>query len=273
VIRVLWPVAVITWKEGIRNKAIYGISLFALLLLGANLLVSGMMMRSAGKTAVEMALSTVSLCGLLLVFFVGINLIAKDFDRRTIYMVLSRPVSRVQYILGKFIGIALLIVSAVVFLGVFAALSIFLVEKAYPDYFGRFSWGLFLLGLGMNGVMLMLLAAITILFASISSTSFVTLVLTIITYIIGQSIGEVKALVENPLALGLGISVPKLTVILIKAAYYLFPNLSIFDIKVQVAHGIMVPASYVAWTVLYGAVYSAVVIVLASLFIRKREFP
>jgi len=79
VIRVLWPVAVITWKEGIRNKAIYGISLFALLLLGANLLVSGMMMRSAGKTAVEMALSTVSLCGLLLVFFVGINLIGKGF--------------------------------------------------------------------------------------------------------------------------------------------------------------------------------------------------
>jgi ABC-2 type transport system ATP-binding protein len=69
----LWPVAAVTFKEGIRSRAIYGISIFALLLLGANLLISGMIMREVGKVAVDMALSTVSFTGLLLVLFIGIN--------------------------------------------------------------------------------------------------------------------------------------------------------------------------------------------------------
>ena len=117
---VLWPIAMITFKEGIRNRAIYGISLFALLLLVANLLVSGMMFQSAGKAAVDIALSAVSFSGLLLVLFVGINLIAKDLDRRTIYMVLARPISRAQYIIGKFFGMVLLIAFAMVVLSVLA---------------------------------------------------------------------------------------------------------------------------------------------------------
>ena len=105
---VLWPITLITFKEGIRNRAVYGISLLALLLFGANFLVAGMMPRDVGKVAVDFALSTISLSGILLVLFIGINLLAKDIDRRTIYMVLARPISRSQYIIGKFFGMCLL---------------------------------------------------------------------------------------------------------------------------------------------------------------------
>src|SRR3990172_3090754 len=124
----IWAIAVITFKEGIRNRAIYGISIFALLLLGANLLISSMIMQEVGKVAVDMALSTVSFAGLLLVLFVGINLMAKDLDKRTIYMVLARPISRAQYIFGKFLGMCLLIVVTVAFLSVLALLSILMLK-------------------------------------------------------------------------------------------------------------------------------------------------
>ena len=135
----LWPIAFITFKEGIRNRAIYGISIFALLLLGANLLISNMIMQDVGKVAVDMALSTVSFAGLLLVLFVGINLMAKDLDKKTIYMVLSRPISRPQYIVGKFFGMVILLLVTLIFLSIFAVISIQLVRMSAPEYFLRFS--------------------------------------------------------------------------------------------------------------------------------------
>jgi len=268
---VLWPIAMITFKEGIRNRAIYGISLFALLLLVANLLVSGMMFQSAGKAAVDIALSAVSFSGLLLVLFVGINLIAKDLDRRTIYMVLARPISRAQYIIGKFFGMVLLIAFAMVVLSVFACLSLLLVKAANPDYFERFSWPLVLLGLAFISLMLLLLSAMSFLFASFSSTSFITLALTIISYIIGQSLGHIKALVEAPQTVGIEVS--ELTVAIVRTAYYIFPNFSFFNIKLQAAHGLSIAPSYIFWTVVYGIIYTTLVISMAAVIFRKKEFP
>lgn len=267
----VWPISVITFKEGIRNRAIYGIFLLALLLLGANFLVCSMIMRDVGKVAVDVALSSVSFSGVLLVLFVGINLMAKDLDRRTIYMVLSRPVSRQKYILGKFLGMVLLLLAAVSLLSLFALLSIFLIKLTYADYFVRFSWGLILLALVFIFAMLVLLTALSFLFASFASTSFVTLVLTIVSYLIGHSVAAVKALVESPGVAGIEVS--PATVKLVQVAYYAFPNLSLFNFKTQAAHALPVSAACIFWTSCYALFYSGLAVTLAALIFRKKEFP
>jgi len=267
----LWPIARITFKEGTRNRSFYGISLIALIMMGAAFLISGMVMRDVGKVAVDMALSTVSFAGLLLVLFVGIDLMAKDLDKRTIYMVLARPISRQQYIVGKFVGISLLIVVTVFLLSVFAAISISTIKWANPDYFPRFSWGPVFVAEAFIALSLSLLSALSFLFASFASTSFITLILTIISYIIGQSMSTVKTLVENPQTAG--ITVSPVTVKLVQVAYYLFPNLSLFDIKTQAAHGLAIPMTYIIWTLCYGIVYICLVIVFAAFLFRKKEFP
>lgn len=266
----LWPIALITFKEGIRNRAIYGIFLIALMLLIANFLISDMIPREVGKVAVDIALSTVHFSGLLLVFFVGINLMAKDLDKRTIYMVISRPISRSQYIVGKFFGMALLIVSTMVFLSIFAALSIFLSKLYFPGYFPRFSWSMVLLALSFSVLSLILLSALSFLFASFTTSSFITLVLTMIAYLIGRSSYDVKVLVESSAAAGIQSPV---TVKLVQIAYYLFPNLSVFDIRTQAAHDLSVSPSYILWALLYGAVYTSLVVAGAAIFFRRRELP
>jgi ABC-type transport system involved in multi-copper enzyme maturation permease subunit len=268
---VLWPIAIITLKEGIRNRAIYGISFFALLLLGLNLVVASMIPRDIVKFSVDMALSTISFSGLLVVLFVGINLVAKDLDRKTIYMVLSKPISRSQYILGKFFGIILLLFLTVSFISVFAFGCLFILKVAYVAYFVQLSWPLVFLGIFFILITLILLSSLSFLFASFSSTSFITLVLTIITYLIGQSLGDIKALIEAGSITGESIS--PITRTVVQVAYYLFPNLSFFDIKTQVAHGLQIPVSTVFWTVLYGFVYTALIITAAALIFRKKEFP
>jgi Cu-processing system permease protein len=266
----IWPIAVITFKEGTRNRAFYGISIIALLLMLAAFLLSGMIMRDVGKVAVDMALSTVSFAGLLLVLFVGIDLMAKDLDKRTIYMVLARPISRQQYIFGKFIGIALLILTTVFILSLFGEMSIVLIKWANPNYFPRFAWGPVFLAEAFIALSLMIISALSVLFASFSSSSFITLVLTILSYLIGQSTNSVKAIVDAPGSAG--ITVSPVTVKLVQAAYYTFPNLSLFDLKTRAAHGLSVPVTYLFWTLLYGIVYICLVTLFASIIFKKKEF-
>jgi hypothetical protein len=81
----------------------------------------------------------------------------------------------------------------------------------------------------------------------------------------------VKALIENSQIVGIEIS--KVTIKLVQVAYYVFPNLSLFDIKMQAAHNLSIPASYIFWIVSYGLVYTCLVITLAALVFRKKEFP
>ncbi len=267
---VLWPIAFITFKEGVRNRALYGILLLALLLLMVNFLISDMIMQEVGKVSVDFALSAVSLSGLLLVLFVGINLISKDLDKRTIYMVLSRPVSRSQYIVGKFFGMVLLIVTTVAMLSVFAVSSVLVIKSMNADYFHRFSLPLIFQAVFFTMLMLILLCAVSFLFSSFTSTSFITLVLTVIVYIIGQSLTDVKALVEAPQIVGIKVS--PVTVKVVQAAYYIFPNLSFFDIKSQAAHGISLPLASSMWIILYGVIYASLCITAAALIFRKKEF-
>lgn len=266
-----WPIALITFKEGIRNRAIYGIFLMALMLLIVNFLLCNMIPQEVGKVAVDIALSTVHFSGLLLVFFVGINLMAKDIDKRTIYMVISRPVSRSQYIIGKFFGMALLIIATMVFLSVFATLSIFLIKLSYPGYFLRFSWPKVFLALSFTVLPLILLSAMSFLFASFTSSSFITLVLTMISYIIGRSSYDVKALVESSATVSIHPSI--ITIKLVQIAYYLFPNLSLFDIKMQAAHDLPLASSYLVWVLLYGLVYTSLCVLGAALLFQRKEFP
>jgi ABC-type transport system involved in multi-copper enzyme maturation permease subunit len=268
---VLWPIAIITLKEGIRNRALYGISLFAFLLLGLNLLMSNMAPRDVGKVAVDMALSTIAFSGLLVVLFVGINLMAKDLDRKTIYMVLSKPISRSEYIFGKLLGIMLILLLTVSFISIFACGCLFILKASYQPFFLQFSWALFFLGIFFVMITLIMLSTLSFLFASFSSTSFITLALTIITYLIGNSLSDIKSLIETTESTGQAVS--PITVKVVSVAYYLFPNLSFFDIKTQVAHGIPVPLTTVIWTIVYGVVYSMLVITSASLIFRKKEFP
>lgn len=267
----LWAVTVVTFREGIRNRAFYGISLIAMLLLAANLVVAGLVPQGVGKVAVDIALSTVSFAGLLVVLFIGINLVAKDLDRKTIYMVLSRPISRQGYIVGKFFGTAALVVAAVAVVGLFAAASIIITKLSFPTYFPRFAWDGVVLAIGYSALSLVLLTAVSLLFASFASNSFITLVLTVIVYVIGHSLSDVKALLEGGTQVAVDAAGPMVKVV--QAAYYLFPNLSLFDLKMQAAHALPIPAAYLGWVALYGFGYSAFVLALAALVFSRREFP
>jgi len=269
-VKTVWPVALITFKEGIKNRVIFGIFIIALLLFAATTVVITLFMRDIVKVAVDMSLSTVSFVGLLTVLFVGVNLFGKDLDKRTIYMVISRPVSRSEYLVGKFTGIVLLALAVVAFLGILSALPVIMSKRFYYYSEARFDWGIYVLAVAYIFIKLVVMSSIITLFASFTSNSFIALVLSLITYFIGQSTEGVRALLASSIE---KVEVPRLLSYLVDVAYYVFPNLSAFDLKTQAAYGLSVSASYILWTLLYALFYSTIAVTIGTLAFRRREFP
>lgn len=262
--------AYITFVEGVRSRAIFGIFIMALLMFAVTVTLTNLFMRDIVKVAADLSLATISFTGLLMVIFIGNNLLSKDIDKRTIYMVISRPLSRSQYILGKFLGIFLLVVVAVVFLGVISSIPVYFAGLSYQNPESIFKWSIYFYAIILIAMKLALIASITIFFSSFTSTSFISLMLTIATYIIGTSTETVKGMLDAKIE---GADISPLMGFIIKGVYYLFPNLATFDIKLQASHGLLLPEGYFLWVVVYWIFYIGIMVSAASIIMERREFP
>jgi len=247
-----------------------GIFILALLMFSVIVTLTDLFMRDIVKVAVDMALSTISFTGLLVVLFIGNNLMAGDIEKRTIYMVISRPLSRSEYLIGKAAGLMLLVICTVSFLGLFSVLPVYFADISYKNAQSIFEWNIYFKANALDAMKLILITSVIIFFASFSSSSFISFILSIAVYLIGSSTETVKGLARSA-SQGMEVS-PQLASV-INAAYYLFPNLAAFDVKIQAAHGLSLPDVYLLWTFLYGLFYTAILLSAGALIIRRREFP
>lgn len=263
--------AILTFKEGIRDRALFGITIIALMMLLATILITNLFGHELGKVMVDLNLSTIVFAGLLLTFFVNINLMAKDIDKRTIYCVLSKPISRNEYILGKFAGLILLVFVSLSFLALFSAGVIYAIKASHPAYFFRdFSWQCYLQAFSYELMMFFILNAVIIFFSSITTSSFLTLLFSIATYITGQTIEEVVQFFKKE-ALSSGLSSP-FNQNFVEVLQYIFPNFSAFDIKTLASHGKLIATSHTLAVFGYSLIYTILLLFLAALIFNRREF-
>jgi ABC-type transport system involved in multi-copper enzyme maturation permease subunit len=256
--------------EGIRSRALFGIFILAILMFAATVALTNLFMRDIMKVAADLSLSTISFAGLLMVVFIGTNLLAKDIDKRTIYMVISRPISRSQYIVGKYLGLCSLVVAGVLLLGVVSSAPVYLSVLTYKNPVTVFKWPVYFTAIAFIALKLSVISSIIIFFSSITSTSFISLVLTIATYLIGSTNEVARAIIESKPE---GEEISLLMSGIIKFVYYVFPNLSAFDLTLQASHGLSVPAGYLFWVPLYALFYIAVMVAAAAVIMERREFP
>jgi ABC-type transport system involved in multi-copper enzyme maturation permease subunit len=229
----IYAIVRVTFLGGVRDRTLFGIFILGLLLLLTIPVFSYFSMRQTTEVAAGYALSVISLIGLLLTVFMGGNLISRDIDRRGIHTVVTLPISRSQYMVGKFIGLALLLLVSLVILYLLAAIAVFLISLQYPPA-KPLPWKIYLLN-------------------SFATSTFLPMALTLAVYGIGQN----TALVKDYLAKGTNAEEisPVITVVA-KASYYIFPNLSAFDIR----------NAFV-----YGMFYIGVVISMATFVFSRRD--
>ena len=265
----MWPIVAITFLEGIRSRVLYGIFIFSMCMMFLSVAFSNLFMREIGKVAVDFNLSAISFAGLLICFSLSTELINKDLERKTIYFVLSKPISRCRYIFGKFFGIMALCFFAYLILFVFSAFTLVYLKAGNGQYFESFSWLAYIQALYFDLLKLCLLNAVIFIFSVLSSSSFISMLFSISAYIVGQTIATIVDFINlNKFGSDISSSISSI----IGVAKYVFPNFSAFDFKVISAHGMIVSGQDFAIFTLYAVVYVAVLLCATVAIFNRKEF-
>ncbi len=149
--RPIWVLAKNTYKEVIRDRILYALLLFAFLLIGMSLALGQLSFAEQERISANFGLAAIHLCAVILAIFVGSNLVYKEIEKKTILTILVRPISRLQFILGKSLGLTLLILTmigglALVLSMVFLGLGMKIDERLLIVLVGLLAESLILLG-------------------------------------------------------------------------------------------------------------------------------
>jgi ABC-type transport system involved in multi-copper enzyme maturation permease subunit len=265
----LWQVALFTYRESLRQRIVYGVLICAALLILFSLMFSGWFMRDILKIILDLCLAAVSLGGLLVPFFVAINLVAGDIDQKTIFTILSRPVGRGLYIVGKFCGLALLACTIIGILTLATLAALWGAALIFDPFFLRnLSINAILVAIAMKALATLVLIAVAMLWSTVTTSTFLATLLTLCSYIIGQSVESVVrflVLQQNQL------DYSPLLRLVAEASLYVFPNLAAFNFQHQAAHGLAIAPGEVLFALVYGLSYTAGLLILAVLLFSRRD--
>jgi Cu-processing system permease protein len=245
-----------TFRETIRDRVLGVIIVFALLMIVGSLWLGSISLEQQGRMMIDFGLVVVSLFGLIVAVFIAATLVRKEVEKRTVFVLFSKPVGRGQFVWGKFIGLCLTMVVVMTGMAVFLFLVSWWVSKEATP--------LLLLAVALIYLQLVVVMAATVFFSTMTSAVLAT-VLGICTFVAGQLSANVLSLTE----LSEGNPVLKATAWLV---YLLIPNLGALDIKASVVGDQNVAMGSVAVWSVYLLAYVVVVLFAATAVFRRKEF-
>ena len=265
---VIGKIAIHVFKDSVRDRVLYNLVLFAVLMISASYLIGQLTAGQDVKIIKDLGLAATDLFGLVIAVFIGIGLVAKEVERRSIYTILSKPVRRHEVILGKYSGLVLTLavnvaVMVIAVYGVLAYVSLTESEEFKRGWEAPATDPAMLKAFFLIFVQLMLITAIALFFSTFS-TPILSAVLTFGLYVVGhfnQDLRNFEEVVDSRAAAYLA-----------RGVYYILPNLSPFDVKAAVVHAQPVSLGYIGLTTAYGAVYIAVLLLVAMFIFSRRDF-
>ena len=245
-----------TFREAVRDRVLYNLIAFAVLMSGAAILVGQISIGIERLVVINLGLTAVSLFGIVIAIFIGIGLVSKEIDKRTLYTVLSRPVRRWEFLLGKFLGLAgtLTVNTLFMAIGVFGALL-------YVSHHFQRSDGWLLVALYFIVLQFVIITSLALLFSSFSSP-LMSAVFAFSLYIIGSFASDLR----NFAAMTKGTAGWLATGIA-----YLVPNFSALNVISLVAHEQAVSGQLIAYNSFYSLAYAAMALCGAVLIFDRRN--
>ena len=245
-----------TFREAVRDRVLYNLIIFVLLLVASAPLFSQISIGIERLILVNVGLSSISLFGVVIAIFIGIGLVSKEIEKRTLYTILSRPVRRWEFIVGKYFGLMLTLAvnAALMTVGLYVALLI--TERALKP-----SDGLMLVAVYFAVLQFLMVTAITLLFSSFSSPIF-SAIFSFALFVIGTFADDLR----NFAALAHGV-----TKWVAAATAYLVPNFSSLNVISRVAHDQHIAGTLVLYNTIYALFYSAAVTAAAVLIFERRN--
>lgn len=246
-------VAANTFRETVRERVFYNLLIFALLMTFSGLLMARVSIRQQDKIIKDLGLACMDVFGTVIAIFIGVGLVAKELERRSLHPLLAKPLTRDEFFLGKFVGLGLTLLVNVAVMGVGLYLTLW-ATGSRPD--PRLLKGIYAIYLG-----LLLIVSLALLLSTLTSTTMAALVT------LGLVVaGRFSDVIRNMRAVA-----PVVPDWLVQTLYYAIPNFRNFDFKDRVAYGDPVPLAALGWVTLYAVLYIAVVLGAGARAFRSKD--
>jgi ABC-type transport system involved in multi-copper enzyme maturation permease subunit len=261
-------IALNVFRESVRDKVLYNLVLFAIILMAASYLIGQLTAGQDVKIIKDLGLSATSLFGLFIAVFIGIGLVSKEVERRSVYSLLAKPIHRYQMVVGKYAGLVLtLIVNVAIMAAAQYVVLAYMGWGVSPDV--QRAWDApaldpaILKAVALILVELMVITAIALFFSTFS-TPILSAAFTFGFFVVGHfstDLRNFEQVVDSPAAAKLA-----------RGLYWILPNLAQFDVKTQVVHAQPVPLGYMLVTSAYAVLYISVLLVAAVVIFSRRDF-
>ncbi len=242
-----------TYLESVRQRLFFGVVCFALLLMVAALVLKDISVHQDQKIVADIGLGAMDFFGTIIAIFIGADLICRDVERRTLHLLLVKPLHREEFILGRYLGLCLTLLTGTILMGLGLTLALWTVG-------GAFSWSLAKAVYSLT-LQLFLMGAISVFFSTTSSRVLAILGSTVIA-VLGRLTDVLKnaSLIVEGFPDWLG-----------TAMYLSLPNLLNFDFKNRAVYGDFIPPGVLVELTVYAAAYSAALLALGALAFRRRD--
>lgn len=245
------------FREAVRDRVLYNLVVFVLLLIVGAIFLGELSAGQEAKIIVDLGLSAILLFGVFIAIFVGVGLVYKEIERRTLYAILSKPIGRGEFLSGKYLGLCLTLLVNVVIMGVGLSLALVYVKRGWDPLVLRI-WPAILLVY----IELMILTGVAMLFSSFSSPALSAL-LTFFVFVIGHFSADLKTFAQS-----MG-SAPARG--FFSGLYYILPNLANYNAITTAAHGLSPEPRALLLSVIYGLIYVAVLLAATTLVFSRRN--
>jgi ABC-type transport system involved in multi-copper enzyme maturation permease subunit len=267
-VRTIAIVAGAAFKESVRDRVPYTMVVFAVLMIAASYLISDLTAGQDLKIIKDLGLAAMSVFGLAIAVFIGIGLVSKEVERKSVFGLLTKPVTRAQFILGKYAGLltTLAVNLSVMTIAYYVVLFYMDVTATATMRAGWAAPALDPRQLAAIALIMGELALVTAvaLFFSTFSSPLLSAMLTLGLWVAGHfnaDLRQFEQVVDQPAVAWVA-----------RALYFLLPNLAPFNVRAEVVYGVPVAASHVGFTLLYAAIYIAALLVAAIAIFRRRDF-
>ena len=250
-------VALNTFREAVRDRVLYNLVFFALLMMIAAIAVGQISIGIEQTVIVSLGLTAISVIGLLISVFIGVALVSKEMDKRTLYALLAKPVRRWEFLLGKFAGLVLTLAvnTAAMALGL-------LLVMIYVKHTLERSDAVVLVAVYFILLKLALIVALALMF-SCFTTPLLAILFTVGLYIVGLYVQELRNVPVNVMSPAMAAFTKWLS--------YLLPNFENFNVMAMAAHGKAVPGAFILQNTLYTVVYCTIVLTAAAAVFSRRN--
>jgi len=251
----IWAIVENTFKESLRQRILMLLIIFSVLVIVVSVFLEPFALGEAPKILRDFGIAAASLFGVLIVIIIGSTLIHKDIEKRTIYTVITKPVKRSEIIIGKFLGLLLLIAILQCAMIVIHQLVIFIYE-------GAFDLPLFIT-IPFSLLEIMILLGILLLFSSFSSPT-ISAIMGIIFFVIGHASPDLKLFADQ-----VNVAILKY---LAYGFYYILPNLENFNLRIDLVYKLPIHLDQLLFSICYGLIYTIFLLYVSIIVFEKREF-